>query len=111
MALNGKAAEGGVWQGKLGYMKPKARRIKMKKYVVIIGSALLLGMSGCGKNEQSITSYPQNIEQNEVNEELEEKDSIEQEVADNPADGTMNIYSEAHTISIPLLTAILIMII
>lgn len=70
----------------------------MKKYVVIIGTALLLGMSGCGKNEQNITSYPQNIEQNEVNEELEEKDSIEQEVADNPADGTMNIYSEAHTI-------------
>lgn len=61
----------------------------MKKYVVVIGAILLLGLFGCGKNEQNITSSPENVQQSEVTGELEENNSIDQEVADNPDNESM----------------------
>lgn len=77
---------------------PADWRIKMKRYVAIIGIGFLFGLSAYGKSEQNITSYPQNIQQSELNEKLEENGSIEQETADNSDNNTMQIYSEAHSL-------------
>lgn len=70
----------------------------MRKYFAIVGAILLLGLSGCGKNEQDNSSYNLSVQQSEVNDELEENSSIEQEAADNADNNTMQIYSEAHTL-------------
>ncbi len=73
----------------------------MKKIrVFIIGTILLLGLSGCGKNEQNIISYNENTQQSEVTGVLEEKESksMDQEVVDNSDNDTMYIYSEADTL-------------
>lgn len=70
----------------------------MRKYFAIVGAILFLGLSGCGKNEQDNSSYNLSVQQSEVNDELEENSSIEQETADNADNNTMQIYSEAHTL-------------
>lgn len=70
----------------------------MRKYFAIVGAILFLGLSGCGKNEQDNSSYNLSVQQSEVNDELEENSSIEQETADNSDNNTMQVYSEAHTL-------------
>lgn len=70
----------------------------MKKYFAIVGAILLLGLSGCGKNEQDNSSYNLSVQQSEETIELEENSSIEQETTDNSDNNTMQVYSEAHTL-------------
>lgn len=70
----------------------------MKNYVFIIGSILLLGLFGCGKSEQNVTSYNENAQQIEANDSLEESKSVVSEVVDNTDNDVMYIYSEAVTL-------------
>lgn len=69
-----------------------------KNYVFIIGSILLLGLFGCGKSEQNVTSYNENAQQIEANDSLEESKSVVSEVVDNTDNDVMYIYSEAVTL-------------
>lgn len=69
-----------------------------KNHVFIIGSILLLGLSGCGKSEQNVTSYNENAQQIEATDSLEESKSVVPEVVDNTDNDVMYIYSEADTL-------------
>ena len=62
----------------------------------IVGAFLLLGLSGCGKDEQDNSSYNLSVQQSEEIIGLEENSSIEQETTDNFDNNTMQVYSEAH---------------
>ena len=68
----------------------------MRKYFAIVGAFLLLGLSGCGKDEQDNSSYNLSVQQSEETIGLEENSSIEQETTDNFDNNTMQVYSEAH---------------
>ena len=68
----------------------------MRKYFAIVGAFLLLGLSGCGKDEQDNSSYNLSVQQSEETIGLEENSSIEQETTDIFDNNTMQVYSEAH---------------
>ena len=68
----------------------------MRKYFAIVGAFLLLGLSGCGKDEHDNSSYNLSVQQSEETIGLEENSSIEQETTDNFDNNTMQVYSEAH---------------
>ena len=52
--------------------------VAMRKYFAIVGAFLLLGLSGCGKDEQDNSSYNLSVQQSEETIGLEENSSIEQ---------------------------------
>ena len=66
----------------------------MRKYFAIVGAFLLLGLSGCGKDEQDNSSYNLSVQQSEETIGLEENSSIEQETTDNFDNNTMDSYSD-----------------
>lgn len=69
-----------------------------KKIFMLIGVVALLGLSGCGNREQSISANEENMQQSTVINNLEENETANTEVVDNSSNDTMYIYSESDTL-------------
>lgn len=70
-----------------------------KKIFMLIGAVALLGLSGCGNKDQSISvNNEESKQQSTVIDNLEENETVDTGVVDNSSNDTMYIYSESDTI-------------